>query len=62
MKYAGGYQVKNVLQRPEVDRMAGIVTALIPRNTIETGGQNINDLAFAFITPLNSNNGEIFCH
>jgi hypothetical protein len=62
MKYAGGYQVENVFQRPEADRMAGIVTALIPRNTIEAGGKNIDNLAFSFITPLDSNNGEIFCH
>src|SRR2546423_3827025 len=35
--------------------MAGVVTALIAHDNIEALGQQIDDLAFAFIAPLGAN-------
>ena len=48
--------------RSEADRVARIVAALIARNTIEASRKDIDNLTFSFIAPLDSNNGEIFCH
>lgn len=36
------------------DRVAGVVPALIPDNNVRTLGEDIDDLAFAFIAPLSA--------
>jgi hypothetical protein len=43
-----------------LDRMAGVVTALLARDDVEVFGEKINDLAFTFITPLGAYNDYYF--
>jgi hypothetical protein len=42
--------------------MAGIRTAVIPHDNIAVLGENINNLAFALIAPLQSDNAIIHFH
>jgi hypothetical protein len=42
--------------------MASVVAALIAGHYVEVFGQKVNDLAFAFITPLSSNYNDYFGH
>ena len=36
----------------DLHRVAGVVTALVTDDNVESFGKQIDDLAFAFITPL----------
>lgn len=46
----------------DIDRVAGVMTALIPGDTIETLGQDIDDFTLSFVAPLNADDGEIPFH
>jgi len=52
VKYPGGDDVQNVALPGEVYGMSGIVAALIPRDTIESLREDINEFSLAFIAPL----------
>ena len=49
---AGGDQVQDIFLALDMDGMAGVVAALGADDDVRLLGQNINDLAFAFIAPL----------
>jgi hypothetical protein len=40
--------------------VSGIVSTLVAGHNIEMWGQKINDLPFALISPLHSNNDDVF--
>ena len=46
----------------DIDRVAGIMTALISGDTVETFGKDIDDFTLSFVAPLNTNDGEIPFH
>jgi hypothetical protein len=41
------------------DRVASVVSALIPRDQIEMGSEQIDDLAFTLISPLCANDCKV---
>ena len=44
--------VEDELFIADVDRMTRVSAALVPGHDVDTLGQNIDDLTFAFVTPL----------
>src|SRR5882672_2590585 len=46
----------------DLDGVTGVVSTLIARNYVEVFGQKVNDLAFAFITPLRADDNNYFRH
>ncbi len=52
MQNAGRDQPEDELRPVDVDGVAGVVAALIPRDDVEARRQQIDDLAFAFVAPL----------
>ena len=59
MQDAGRNQAQDELRAVDVDRVAGVVSALIARDDRKVRRQQIDDLAFAFIAPLRAEHGEI---
>ena len=53
---------QNELRAVHIDRVAGVVSTLIPRDDGEMRRQEIDDLALAFITPLRTEHCEIRGH
>ena len=51
---AGGNQVQDVLVAVEDDGMPGVVPALVTRHHVGLFGEQIDDLALPFISPLHS--------
>ena len=49
---AGRDQVQDELLAADVDRVAGVVAALIARHDREARRQQVDDLALAFVAPL----------
>jgi hypothetical protein len=45
-------QVKNIFRAAMNDGVAGVVPALAPDHDVGLGGQDVDDLAFAFVAPL----------
>ncbi len=56
---AGRNQVQDELPAAHVDRVAGVVSALIARDDGKARRQQIDDLAFAFIAPLGAEHTQI---
>jgi hypothetical protein len=56
VKDAGGDEVQNEFIRTHDDRVARVVSALVPGDNVRTLGQQIYDLSLAFITPLGADN------
>jgi hypothetical protein len=54
--------VQNVTAPPYGNCVPGIVSALKASNTIVPIGKNVDDFAFSFITPLKTDNNDIFLH
>jgi hypothetical protein len=54
--------MKHVSAASDIDSMSGVVSSLVPGDTMEVFRQDIDDLAFAFITPLNANDCEVLLH
>jgi hypothetical protein len=52
VKYSGWDKVEDVAIVSEFNRVAGIVSALITGHTVEFSGEDVDDFAFAFISPL----------
>ncbi len=52
-------QPQDELRAVDVDGVAGVVSALVPRDDREMRRQQIDDLALAFIAPLRAENCEI---
>jgi hypothetical protein len=52
VKYSGRNQVKHVAILSKRDCVAGIVSALVTGNTVEFLREDVDDFAFAFISPL----------
>ena len=59
MQNAGGNQTENELRPVHVHGMAGVVSALVPCHEREMRREEIDDLAFAFIAPLRTEDGNI---
>ena len=59
MQDAGRNQAQHELRAVDVDGVAGVVSALIPRDDREMRRQQIDDLAFAFVAPLRAEHREI---
>jgi hypothetical protein len=55
----GGDQVKDHLAAVDIDGVAGVMPPLIAGHDIEGLGEQIRDLALAFIPPLHADNGDI---
>jgi hypothetical protein len=62
---AGGNQMQDELLifpiAADDDGMAGVMAALIPRDNVEVRCDQVNDLAFAFVAPLRTDDCEIHC-
>jgi len=41
------------------ERMTGVVTALVADDNVRVAGEQIDDLAFAFVTPLGADDCDI---
>ena len=52
-------EVQDELGAVDVDGVAGVVSALIARDDVETRRQQIDDLALAFIAPLGAEHAQI---
>ena len=59
VKNAGGNQAEDEFRAVHVDRVAGIVSALIPRDDVELRREQIDDFSFAFVAPLGAEHCEI---
>jgi len=55
MKDAGWDQMKNVLVAADDDGVPGIGTSLVTGNDIDVFTQKVDNLSFAFVAPLGSN-------
>jgi len=44
------------LLAPNLQRVPGVIASLKPDHHIRAAGQEVNDLAFSFVTPLSSYN------
>src|SRR5690606_16888159 len=62
VKDAGRQQVQNVTVLADLDGVAGVVATLVTRHHIEAFRQDVDNLALAFVTPLETNDGEISFH
>ena len=56
---AGRDQVQDELLAADVDRVAGVVPALVARHAREVRRQQVDDLALAFVAPLRAENGDV---
>ncbi len=61
-QYARGDQVQDCLFSIDYQGMPGIVAALEPYHGGHSFGQQINDLALAFVTPLGTDDDYISAH
>src|SRR5947209_18693890 len=52
MDDARRYEMQRVRLLADFDGVAGVVTALIARDHVEALGEEVNDLALAFVAPL----------
>src|ERR1041385_7274568 len=52
MKSAGGDQMKNGFPAIDHQRVAGVVTALKADDDVRITGEEIDDFAFSFVSPL----------
>src|SRR5664280_355719 len=55
-QHSAGDELKDELLALDRDRVSGIVAARIARYDVEAFGENVNDLAFAFVAPLRADN------
>ena len=62
LKDSGRDEMENVPAVPDVDRVTGIVAALIARYTVEALGKDIDDLTLSFVSPLSTNDCKILGH
>src|SRR6266550_6284576 len=58
----GRQQVKHERPLTDLHRMPGVVSTLITSDDLKSLGKEINDLPFAFITPLGSDHRDDFWH
>ncbi len=59
-KNAAGDQLQDVLLLADEDGVAGVVAALIARDDVEALGEEVDDLALAFVAPLGAENDDVF--
>jgi hypothetical protein len=59
MENPGRQKPQNDLRGPHIHGVTGVVPALIPRNDGEVRRQQIDDLAFAFISPLRTEYSDV---
>ena len=59
MQDARGNQVEHELLAADVDGVAGVVAALVAADDREVRGQQIDDLALAFVAPLGAQHGDV---
>ena len=62
MEDSGGNDVQDILTTAERDGVAGVVSALITGDTIESIGKDVDNLSFSFISPLETDNRNILLH
>ena len=54
--------MQNMAPIADADGVPGIVAALIPRDAVEVLGQDVDNLALAFVAPLDAYDCEILFH
>ncbi len=59
MQDARGDQMEDELLAVDVDRVSGVVAALIAGDDLETRRQQVDDLALAFVSPLGAKNCDV---
>jgi hypothetical protein len=57
MEYPRRNLMKDVFLLIDYDRVSSVCSALTANHHVHFGGQEVNDLAFALITPLHTNDG-----
>ena len=62
MHDAGRNEAKHGLVAVHDDRMAGVVAPVEAHDAVDLGGEPVDDLALAFVTPLGADDHYIFCH
>ncbi len=55
-------EVQRVIFIADLDRVAGVMPALVARDHVEALGQKVNDLALALVAPLRADNDYDFSH
>src|SRR5262249_27266897 len=56
---ARGDQLQDELAAADLDSVAGVVAALVARDDVEVLREEVDDLAFAFVTPLRAHNDDV---
>ena len=56
---ARGDQPEGEVLVGELDRVAGVVAALVARHDVELLAQQVDDFPFAFVAPLSAENGYV---
>jgi hypothetical protein len=59
MQDARRNQVEDDFRPPDINRMPGVMAALVAGDDVKGGRQEIDDLAFAFIPPLGAEDDDI---
>ena len=59
MQNAGRNEPEHELRAVDVDGVSGVVSALIARDDIEAGCQQVDDFSLAFVAPLRAEHSEI---
>ena len=59
MEDAGRDQPQREMFVAELDRVAGVVPALVAGHDVEGFAEKIDDLAFPFVAPLGADDGEV---
>ena len=59
MERAGGNQVKDRFFPIDDERVAGVVAALKPDDDIRIVGEEVDDLPFAFVSPLSADDRDV---
>ena len=58
----GRYEPQHGLLAVDDERVPGVVPALEPHDALRVLGQPIDDLAFAFIAPLGTDDDDVLAH
>ena len=59
MQNAGRNQAQHEFRAVDVHGVAGVVSALVPRDDIEPRRQQVDDFSFSFVAPLRAEHREI---
>jgi hypothetical protein len=54
--------MKDMLSISDINRVTGIMAALIAGDAVKVLGEDVDDLAFSLIAPLKADDGEVRLH